>query len=241
MKIKIAICDDEKHELETIRLLLTKISAEADIKTEFSSYNNSRQLLEIIDGGAFDFDMVFLDMYIDEKIGLDLAQAIRKKNNCCVIIFITAFSDRMAECFEWKVSDYLTKPIEKDKLAKAFQIGLTHLEKTSMFFVSVKNKDFTIPFDEIIYFENNLKSVKLYRINEIEPLVFSGTVSDINAPTEYFHFCHKSFLVNFLHIKMIDKSKHNIVMKNGVIIHISRKHYTGIVADFTRFHSSSRL
>lgn len=238
--LKIAICDDEPFELELIRRVLKDIISGTGMDAEFSIFDNSAELLRIIETGTFAFDMFFLDMYIDEKIGLDIARAIRAKNSRCVIIFITAFSDRMSECFEWKASAYLTKPVEKDKLKKAFQTGITHLSHSPAFFVNAKDINLAIPFDEIIYFENNLKNIKLYRVGEKEPVIFPGAVSAVNAPEEYFRLCHNSFLINFTHVSMIDKTKHDIVMKNGARIHISRKYYAEVVAAFTRFHSVQR-
>jgi len=238
--LNIAICDDDKYMVSLIQDELNDIAAQMLIKINITKYSTSAEPLKMINDGAFSFDMIFLDMYIDENLGLDIAREIRKKNHRCAIIFITAFADRMVDCFEWKASAYIIKPVEKDKLARAFKTALKHLDCASMFYVNAKGSEMAVPFDEIMYFENNLKTVNLYRANVKEPVVFSGTIKNISAPSEYFYICHQSFLVNFAHIEMIDKAKHDIVMKNGARIHISRRYYAGILFGFTRFHSIVR-
>jgi DNA-binding LytR/AlgR family response regulator len=146
----------------------------------------------------------------------------------------------MPEAFKYKTSAYIIKPVDSEKLAQAFNTALEHLSFGGVFCISVKGAEITVPYDDITYFENNLKNVILHTAEGAEPFVFIGTLDKIPVPQEYFHLCHKSFLVNFLHVRQLDKSKHEFVLNDGCRIPISRSCYTRTVAEFTHFHSKDR-
>lgn len=239
--LKIAICDDESYELERIKDMLISITYKLGISADISAFNNSRSILNLISKTPNAFDLLFLDMYIDENMGLDIARAVRERNQECAIIFITAFSDKMADSFEHRVSAYLVKPIEEEKLAAALRTGLRHLDVTPSFYLCIKGMDYSIPFHEIMYFESQLKELHLFCKGKQEAIVFTGILSSLSGlPTEYFHQCHKSYIVNFSSVRMIDKTSHEIVLENERRLPISRAYYKSVMRDFTSFHSKKR-
>lgn len=238
--LRVAICDDDINELESLRDMLSEITEQAGIQAEFFTYDNSEELLQIISDNGFAFDMLFLDMYIDEKLGVDIARAVRAENKRCVIIFITAFADRMADCFNFRASAYLLKPVDRDKLTGAFSIGLSHLGGDDFFCIETKDVKRTVPYDEICYFESHLKSVRLFVVNQTEPIVINSKLDDLILPGQFFHRCHASFIVNYTNVKMMKKDTHEFIMSSGTRVPISRKFYTQMSADFMRFHSVAR-
>ena len=241
MKLKVAICDDDEEELIHIKNLLLKITGMAGTPTDIFSYNNSRDILGVIEQRPGAFDMLFLDMYIDEKIGFDIAKAVRRQHCKCVLVFITAFADRMAESFQYRTSAYLIKPVEEQRLQAAFQTALSHLNAVPSFCVDFKGKELAIPYDRILYFESRLKNIYLFCENENEPIVFKDKLSNLHdLPEEYFHMCHKSFIVNFSYIQKIDKIKHEAVLRGDIRLPISRFYYSDILRTFTSFHSIRR-
>lgn len=239
--VNIAICDDDCYELQHVKNMLTDITNKLGITADITTFGDSKTILSIISKASDAFDILFLDMYIDEKIGLDIARVVREKNQECVIIFITAFADRMADSFEFRASAYLVKPIDEEKLTTALHTALSHLRATPSFHLCLKGKEYSIPFREIIYFESCLKELHLFCNSKQEEIIFPCKLSDLSGlPTEYFHMCHKSYMVNFLFVRMIDKKSHEIVLENGVRLPISRTYYSTVLKDFTTFHAKKR-
>jgi two-component SAPR family response regulator len=63
-------------------------------------------------------DAVFLDIEMPGKSGMQLAEELHAIDPNLSIVFVTAFSQYAVEAFELSVSDYLIKPISKERLRK---------------------------------------------------------------------------------------------------------------------------
>ena len=241
-ELRIAVCDDEKYELERIKQMLEQAARAFGCAPKIFLYQSSHDILNEIENGTIRFDMLFLDLYIDNKIGFDIAEVVRRKGYHCAIIFITAFTDHMAESFRYVTSAYLIKPVSQEKMIEAFGTALAHLEAVPGFFLRTKEEERLIPFRKILYLESHLKWIYLHYFEMREPIAFQGKLADVSCefPTEYFHFCHKSFLVNFSHVLKIDKGRHEMVLTNKDRLPISRSCYTQILKDFMEFHSVTR-
>lgn len=217
------------------------VTRKQGITAEITAYDNSQAVLSVISARPDAFDILFLDMYIDEKIGLDIARAVRTRNQTCVIVFVTAFADKMADSFEFRASAYLLKPVDEEKLIAALRTALMHLKVVPSLHLRVKGKDYSIPYEEILHIESHLKELHLFCCAKPEAIIIPGKLSGLSGlPTEYFHFCHKSYLVNFSFIRMIDKKSHQIVLKNGIRLPVSRSYYAAILQEFSSFHAKKR-
>jgi two-component system LytT family response regulator len=68
-------------------------------------------------------DLVFLDIRMPELDGLQVAEALRaeaaKGARVPVIVFVTAFEDYALRAFEVDARDYLTKPVDRERLDRA--------------------------------------------------------------------------------------------------------------------------
>ena len=85
--MRIAICDDEKSSASEAAELIEKykrmhpaINIKADV------FYSSLELLGAIENSAY--DIYFLDIYVDSMNGIEIAEAIRKKDKSGKIIFM---------------------------------------------------------------------------------------------------------------------------------------------------------
>ena len=145
--LNIAVCDDERYELQRMNHLLLCISDKLQIPVHIAAFDNSKTLLAAVSENPLAFDILFLDVYIDEKLGLDIARAVRKKNQACVIIFSTAFADKMVDSFQYRASAYLVKPVDEESLTSAMQTALNHLKVMPSLYLRVKGMEYSFPYD----------------------------------------------------------------------------------------------
>lgn len=61
-------------------------------------------------------DLVFLDIQMPGLTGLEVAEAWRREGKLPVTVFVTAFDQYALEAFRLHALDYLTKPIDPDRL-----------------------------------------------------------------------------------------------------------------------------
>ena len=101
MKIRIACCDDEKQQLELYKTMFTNIEMRQDIKLNVEYFLSGNFMLERFQSEKNPFDLVYLDMDMDEKSGLDLAKEIRQNyHSDCLILFLTNYPKYMQNSFD---------------------------------------------------------------------------------------------------------------------------------------------
>lgn len=139
------IVEDEKPALDELEYHLKKYEF---IKI-ISKHQNVKEVLLCISQEMP--DVIFLDIDMPNKNGLQLSQKIKKINNNIVIIFISAYSQYSLEAFNFFPLDYIIKPINEKRLQKTIlQISFIFQQKT---------KENTI--------KNNKKIVKCFQKFEI--------------------------------------------------------------------------
>lgn len=80
-------------------------------------------------------DIIITDISMPKLNGLDMAAYIRSKDTKTQIIVATAHTDTeyLMKAVELQLVKYLTKPITKDKLLNALQMGIDKIEDKSKF------------------------------------------------------------------------------------------------------------
>ena len=107
--MRIAICDDEKNIRE---LIGNKVAKQyPDAKIVFFSSGEELLLSEE------KIDILFLDIQMNGKNGMETARQLRKKDKKIIIIFVTAIEDYVFQAFDVGAFHYLVKPIEDAKFA----------------------------------------------------------------------------------------------------------------------------
>jgi two-component system response regulator HydG len=115
---KILIVDDE----ESIRYTFACFLADEGYKV--ATARNYDEAIAIID--ATDFDIVFADIILGGKSGIDLLREIKRRNLPCPVIMITG--DPSAEnahiAFQLGAFGHISKPVNQEKLL--------HLTRTAL-------------------------------------------------------------------------------------------------------------
>jgi two-component system LytT family response regulator len=109
MKLKAIIADDEALAREGLRLLLA-VDPDIEIVEECS---NGRETIAAIK--EHQADVLFLDIQMPGKDGFEVIQQISIAQ-MPVVVFITAHNEYAVKAFEVEALDYLTKPVETDRL-----------------------------------------------------------------------------------------------------------------------------
>ncbi|RKD25894.1 hypothetical protein BEP19_02910 [Ammoniphilus oxalaticus] len=76
-------------------------------------------------------DLVFLDIEMPGKNGLELAEQLLEVNKNLAIVFVTAFHEYAVQAFELNALDYVLKPAQTDRLQKTITRIKTQLQDRS--------------------------------------------------------------------------------------------------------------
>lgn len=115
MALHIAICDDSSTDSEYVRTLLAewaRLRAQ-DVRAEVFS-SAEKFLFHYEDDRSY--DILLLDIEMDGMDGVTMARRIRKGNEAVQIVFITGYSDYIAEGYDVAALHYLMKPVRREKL-----------------------------------------------------------------------------------------------------------------------------
>lgn len=111
MSIRAIIADDEPYLARFLSDELRKVWPELEI---VATLGNGTDAAKSID--ALEPDVAFLDIQMPGMTGLEVAQGVEGKTLC---VFVTAYDEFALRAFDEGAVDYLLKPVNSERLAKA--------------------------------------------------------------------------------------------------------------------------
>jgi two-component system LytT family response regulator len=115
--LSVLVVDDEPH---ARRRLVRLLDARGEVD-EIDCAGSGQDAIEALRITAY--DLMFLDVQMPEKTGLDVIKTIGPAN-VPPTIFVTAYDKYTLEAFELAALDYLLKPFDDDRFEQAFTRGL---------------------------------------------------------------------------------------------------------------------
>ena len=126
MAKKVIIVDDSRAVVATAGLALDEMINSNII--EFKSYLNPVELLEALQNGSEDFDLLISDVNMPQMNGLELSRVIKsdmRYKNKPIIILTTESSNEMKMLGkEIGVTGWMVKPFSDEKLVKSIKMIL---------------------------------------------------------------------------------------------------------------------
>ncbi|MFC3414307.1 LytR/AlgR family response regulator transcription factor [Algoriphagus hitonicola] len=224
--IKTILVDDERHALESLKLLLNKLFPE---KFEFQALCLSvDQAIPAIE--KHQPDLVFLDIQMPQKNGFALLEVM--PNREFDVIFTTAYRDHAIHAIKNTAFDYLLKPIDSLELQKTIIRYLDskksdpiqplletlsqQLDGLGIIAFSTSDGMEFLKLDEIIYLEADRNYTTIFLENN-RKLLISKALGQIETklPESRFIRIHQSYSVNVTKILRYDKAQNFLIMKTG--------------------------
>ena len=119
--LRVMIVDDEPLAVERLQLLLARIDGASVAGTA----NDGEAALRIAEAVAP--DVVLLDIAMPGMDGIDVARALSESSVDPAVVFVTAFDNFAVAAFDVAAIDYLMKPVQTDRLARALERVRAHL------------------------------------------------------------------------------------------------------------------
>lgn len=220
-----AICDDEKFFVNKLEDKVTEFCKQKMLPFQVRSYNNSKFLLEDIEGGMI-YDIFLLDIEMPSLDGLELAMEIRKYYTDAVIIFITSHQEYMEKSFELYVLRYVSKANIGTKLELALDAAVTLLSsKTDTYYVYETAKSISrIYYKDVRFIYKNSKNT-VFRLIKGE-IRERKTLEQIYAIVKDYGFIYvnRGNIVNIVHIEEIVGRE--VIITGGDILPISDTYFS---------------
>lgn len=214
--LRIAVCDDNKSEYDHV----VKIIGSAGISADCEYYQNGKAFLEQFNSS--NYDLILLDIYMEGFSGIETAEELRRLDSSIPIAFITSSSDHAMDGYRLHIDRYLQKPLQEDSIKEICELASSRISARPALILKIDGKDTRLPYDSIIYIEQNGHSVCFHTITGYCPKR-TGRLEDLTSqlPDYYLH-CHKSYLVNLRHVMALDGELNCFTMCDGDLAHVRR-------------------
>lgn len=101
--------------------------------------------------------------------------------------------------------------------------------------IKIGGSVYTIPLDNIVYLENELRKIRLYLVDG--ELLFYGTFRQIlPALDDHFLCCSRSYIANMDHIHALRQcGQYEIMLDNGQSFSLSKKSFLEVKSRFNAY------
>lgn len=228
--INIAICDDDRAVTESIEKLLYEIAAESNVAIRCESFYGGAALAEVISEQHSYFDLIYLDIEMNDMDGIHTALLLRDLALPMLIVYVSAHEEYLKELFRTEPFRFLSKPIEKVEFREVFDSACRRIQSRAGYYsFTYKKAIHKVPFNHIAYFESRGRRIYIHMAgptaeDQYEE-VFYGKMNDVEkqiaSVNSRFLRIHQSFLVNFDHVRVIGFS--SVIMMDGQTLQVSEE------------------
>lgn len=187
------------------------------------------------------FDIYLLDVIMPGQNGIELGLSIREADKGGHIIYLTTSSEFAVDSYQTKASDYLLKPVNKNRLFQSLDEAIKSIEQEQQNFVTIKTREglLRIPLRCIVYSELAGRCVQ-YHLSDgsvIEGMSLRSSFQDAVKPLlrhRRFILCATSFAVNLAFVEKINPS--GLLLAGGEIIPVSRALRTKVTSQWLAYY-----
>ncbi len=234
MPLTIAICDDNENQISELRRLLDEWSADKPFALAIEEYISA-------EGFLFSYsdkpcNLLLLDIEMRGLNGMELAKRLRSNDDMLPIVFITGYSDYIAEGYDVEALHYLLKPVAKQKL---FAVLDKYVKKRSVkadeLLVETADGATHISADRITYIEAFGRKTAVH-LSDDTIIDCTMSISKFSAmQVNGFVSSHRSYIVNLRYVKTIGKTA--LILDSGEEIPLSRRLYSEVNRRFIEFYT----
>lgn len=221
MKLNIAVIDDLPADRVCVRGMLERYFSDGDWEIHIAEFGSAEDFLQNYRKGAY--QIVYLDICMDEISGIELSQRLRTGDMDIEIIFMSSTTDQMINAFPAKPSGYLCKPYTYEQFMQATELALRSFRQEVRSYVVKRSRtEITVPLSEIVSAVADKHTTDLTLI--------SGAVHKCMKPyaevsadllkEPCFIECNRGVLINMDYVLMTKEMTNQVTMQGGMIFPI---------------------
>ncbi len=230
--MRIALIDDDSAQSDVLSEMIgDELSRYGYRGYDIDIFENSEVFFKSWKSGAY--DIIFMDIFMGRLNGVEAARRIRETDETVRLVFCTVSNEYASESYEVNAQYYLKKPVTRDVVSAVFQrLNLDVMERQKTitlpdgYNVMLRKIIYTEYFNHVITIHMNGEDPHRIRISQSE-------LETILLSEDYFFSPVKGIIINFHEVEKI--TKENFIMKDGKIMHITRRRYKQAKEAYTRF------
>ena len=233
--LSIAVCDDEVIECCNIARKIKDILEEMKIPCIIRQFQSGRELLQAMES----FDIVFLDIMMQDQDGMKTAKMLRERENEKILIFVSSSREYVFEAYDVEAFQYLLKPVNEEKFAQVFARAVKQImsnrenpQRGRALTLQSASTSKTVPLDSIYYIESSDHKVVLHLRDG--KFAYYAKIRDLEMELQnQFFRIHKGYLVNLSYVAGYSKTE--VTLTNGEKLLLSKYKYQDFVKAYLHF------
>lgn len=225
---KIAVCDDVSVDIYNIVEIIKKKSDENNIfGISYFLYNNGNDLLKNINES---FDVIILDINMEEMDGKETAELIRKKDSDVILVFYSGVRAPTPNMFKVQPYRYITKQFAKAKMELEVKEVLDKMiiSPKKYFLTSRNGKSYKINLNDIVCITLLKRGCEIYLLSEsfekygCEKIFCEKSLNQVYEliQDDRLVYAHNSYIINIEHIMRATRTE--VILSNNIILTVSR-------------------
>ena len=221
--MKIAILEDNQDELKE---LLDVLALNDNSKDEITCFDNGKQFLSSVKAGV-SFELAFIDIYVLNENGLDIAREVQTMAPNIEIVFTTTSLDHAITAFDLNALHYLVKPVTKEKVDEVFiRYQAKNSRKRPVIIIKDGHQHRTLFLDQIDYLQSDNHMIDIY-LSDGKMLSIYANIKDLEKDLgDTFIKLQRGIIVNMAFIEKMDSKE--CLLQNGEKVMLSRRNKSAI-------------
>lgn len=231
--MSIFVLEDDIYQARRMQQMVEEICHQQQIPYDFiETTSRAEEILSKIALCTYT-PIYFLDIEIKQETrkGLDVAREIRKIDPDGIIVFVTTHSELAPISYQYMVSALTF--IEKDLPHETRRILIAQclaqyvmkndgLIEKDYFVIDNANTMIKVPFSTVEYIMTD-EPHRLQLVTTNQFIQFYGTLKEMEQMDERLVRCHKSVLINKMHVQQLDTKQQLVYLTSGKQVPVSRR------------------
>ena len=221
MANRVAIVDDSTTDAEFVKGILNSWADQRQASIQVEVFPSAEAFLFRYAEDK-EWDILLLDIEMGAMDGVTMAKRVRQDNEAVQIVFITGYSDYIAEGYEVEALHYLMKPVNREKLLTVLDRAMEKRKQEERCLnLEAYGEMVRLPFYEIRYLDVHQNYVTVHAKADY---TVKRTLGDFEKELDD-RFCRvgRAMILNLKYIQRVTKTE--VRLSDGTVLPLPRGAY----------------
>ncbi len=224
MAYRAAVCDDSAVDAAYGTELLQAWAAEREIRVSVEQFGSAEQFLFHYEEDK-NYDILLLDIEMGKMDGVTMARTIRQDNEAVQIVFITGYSDYIAEGYDVAALHYLMKPVSREKFFAVMDRALDKCRRNARCLnLELSGEMVRLPLYEVRYLDVRQNYVTVHAKEEYT--VKRSLLEFESQLDESFFRVGRGMILNLRQVRRVTRKE--VFLVDGTVLPLPRGGYDAL-------------
>ncbi|MBP3359747.1 MAG: response regulator transcription factor [Clostridia bacterium] len=200
--MRLAVCDDNIKDIISEKSLLCSVLEELNIDGEIDTFLSGTELID----SNTEYQLIFLDIEMSDINGIQVAELIHRKNENCLICFITNHEHYIDAAMNKHAFRFWSKPVNRTQLTYAIKSAREEIESKKLkIILTSNNQKIAVYFTDIICAYTESRHTYIITTHGSYEVKEAFKYINEKLRKKYFARPHMSYCINMHYVVSFDR------------------------------------